>query len=57
MVRDPREHPEAIIPDLRTDPVARFNKEQVAPAYGSIWKQCYFKTGDDYYPEAAQWDV
>jgi predicted CXXCH cytochrome family protein len=58
VVRDPREHPEAIIPDLAKDPIAKFTKEQVAFVYGSVWKQRYFtKIGDDYFPEPAQWDV
>jgi predicted CXXCH cytochrome family protein len=58
VVRDPREHPEAIIPDLSTNKIAKFTKEQVALVYGSLWKQRYFtKIGDDYYPEPAQWDV
>ncbi len=58
VVRDPREHPDAIIPDLATNKVAPFKKEQVAFVYGSIWKQRYFtKVGDDYFPLAAQWDV
>jgi predicted CXXCH cytochrome family protein len=58
VVRDPREHPEAILPDLATNTVAKFKKEQVALVYGSIWKQRYFtKIGDDYFPEPAQWDV
>ena len=58
VVRDPREHPEAIIPDLATDPLAKFTKDQVALVYGSVWKQRYFtKIGDDYFPEPAQWDV
>ena len=58
VVRDPREHPDAIIPDLATDTVAKFTKDQVAFVYGSIWKQRYFtKIGDDYFPEPAQWDV
>lgn len=58
VVRDPREHPEAIIPDLATNKVAPFAKEQVALVYGSIWKQRYFtKVGDDLYPLAAQWDI
>ena len=58
VVRDPREHPEAIIPNLASDPIAKFSKEQVALVYGSIWKQRYFtRVGDDYYPEPAQWDV
>jgi len=54
VVRDPREHPEAIIPDLATDPIAKFTKDQVALVYGSVWKQRYFtKIGDDYFPEPA----
>jgi predicted CXXCH cytochrome family protein len=58
VVRDPREHPEAIIPDLSTNTIAKFTKEQVALVYGSLWKQRYFtKIGDDYFPEPAQWDV
>jgi predicted CXXCH cytochrome family protein len=58
VVRDPRTHPDAIIPDLRTNPLTKFTREQVALVYGSIWKQRYFtKLGDDYFPEPAQWDV
>ena len=58
VVRDPREHPEAIIPDLATNSIAKFTKDQVALVYGSVWKQRYFtKRGDDYFPEPAQWDV
>jgi predicted CXXCH cytochrome family protein len=58
VVRDPREHPDAIIPDLKTNDVAKFAVDQVALVYGSIWKQRYFtKVGDDYYPLPAQWDI
>lgn len=58
VIRDPREHPEAIIPDLTTDTVAKFSKDQVAFVYGSVWKQRYFtKVGKDYFPLSAQWDV
>jgi mono/diheme cytochrome c family protein len=58
VVRDPREHPDAIFPNLASDPFAKFSKDQVALVYGSIWKQRYFtRIGDDYYPEPAQWDV
>jgi len=59
VVHDPREHPDAIIPNLATNNVSpKFTKDQVAFVYGSIWKQRYFtKIGDDYFPEAAQWDV
>jgi len=58
VVRDPREHPEAIVPDLSTNNAGpKFTKDQVAFVYGSIWKQRYFtKIGDDYFPEPAQWD-
>ncbi|HEV8410400.1 MAG TPA: c-type cytochrome [Gemmatimonadaceae bacterium] len=58
IVRDPREHPEAIIPNLATNTVAKFTIDQVALVYGQIWKQRYFtKVGDDYFPLDAQWDV
>jgi cytochrome c553 len=59
VVRDPREHPDAITPNLATNNVSpKFTKDQVALVYGSIWKQRYFtKIGDDYFPEPAQWDV
>jgi predicted CXXCH cytochrome family protein len=59
VVRDPREHPEAIIPDLsKPDPLLTFSKDDIALVYGSKWKQRYFKkAGDDYFPLPAQWDV
>lgn len=58
VVRDPREHPDAIIPDLRTNNIAKFTLDQVAFVYGSRWKQRYFtKIGDDYYPLPVQWDI
>lgn len=58
IVRDPREHPEAIIPDLATNTVAKFTKDQIAFVYGRIWKQRYFtKIGDDYFPLPAQWEI
>jgi len=59
VVRDPREHPEAIIPDFsKPDPLLTFTKDDIAFVYGSIWKQRYFKkVGDDYFPFPAQWDV
>ncbi len=59
VVRDPREHPNAIIPNLATNNVSpKFTKDQVAFVYGSVWKQRYFtKIDDDYFPEPAQWDV
>jgi predicted CXXCH cytochrome family protein len=59
VVRDPREHPDAIIPDLsKPDPLVNFSKDDIAFVYGSKWKQRYFKKiGDDYFPISAQWDV
>jgi predicted CXXCH cytochrome family protein len=58
VVRDPKLHPDAIIPDLATNDVAKFTLDQVAFVYGSKWKQRYFtKVGDDYYPLPAQWDI
>jgi predicted CXXCH cytochrome family protein len=58
VVRDPRQHPEAIISDLATNNVAHFTKDQIALVYGSLWKQRYFtKVGDDYFPLPAQWEV
>jgi predicted CXXCH cytochrome family protein len=59
VIRDPREHPDAIIPDLsKPDPLLTFSKDDIAFVYGSKWKQRYFKkTGDDYFPLPAQWDV
>jgi predicted CXXCH cytochrome family protein len=59
VVRDPRQHPDAIIPNLsKPDPLLTFTKDDVAFVYGSRWKQRYFtKIGDDYFPQPAQWDV
>lgn len=57
IVRDPREHPDAITPNLATNNVSKFTKDQVAFVYGSIWKQRYFtKIGDDYFPLPVQWE-
>jgi predicted CXXCH cytochrome family protein len=59
VVRDPKVHPEAITPDLKTpNPLVTFRAEDIAFVYGSKWKQRYFtKIGEDYYPFPAQWDV
>jgi predicted CXXCH cytochrome family protein len=59
VVRDPKEHPDAIIPDFsKPDPLLTFTKDDVAFVYGSGWKQRYFKkVGNDYFPFPAQWDV
>jgi predicted CXXCH cytochrome family protein len=59
VVRDPKTHPDAIIPDLsKPDPLLTFTRNDIAWVYGSKWKQRYFtKIGDDYFPLGAQWDV
>ena len=59
VVRDPHEHPDAIIPDLSTtNTLVTFSTNDIALVYGSKWKQRYFKkVGDDYFPFPAQWDV
>jgi predicted CXXCH cytochrome family protein len=58
VVRDPREHPDAIPPDLATNSVFKFSPGQVAFVYGSMWKQRYFtKVGDDYFPLPVEWDI
>jgi predicted CXXCH cytochrome family protein len=59
VVRDPKQHPDAIIPDLaKADPLVKFTRDQIALVYGSKWKQRYFtKIGDDYFPFPAQWDI
>jgi mono/diheme cytochrome c family protein len=59
VVRDPRQHPDAILPDLtKPDPLITFTKDDIAFVYGSKWKQRYFtRVGDDYYPLPVQWDI
>jgi predicted CXXCH cytochrome family protein len=59
VVRDPKIHPDAILPDLsKPDPLVKFTKDDIAFVYGSKWKQRYFtKKGDDYYVLGAQWDI
>ena len=59
VVRDPKVHPEAIIPDLsKPDPLVKFTAKDIALVYGSHWKQRYFKkAGDTYTPFPVQWDI
>ena len=59
VVRDPKLHPDAIIPDLTMpDALVTFTAEDIALVYGNHWKQRYFKkVGTDYFPLPAQWDV
>ena len=57
IVRDPRQHPDAIIPNLATNNVYKFSKDQVAFVFGSIWKQRYFTNiGDYYFPLPVLWE-
>src|SRR5580692_8391978 len=50
VVLDPKQHPEAVIPDFsKPDPLLTFSLGDVAFVYGSKWKQRYFtKVGDEY---------
>jgi predicted CXXCH cytochrome family protein len=59
VVRDPKAHPDAIIPDLsKPNPLVTFTAKDVAFVYGSHWKQRYFKkAGDTYTPFPVQWDI
>ena len=59
VVRDPRDHPDAILPDLsKENPLVTFKPQDIALVYGSKWKQRYFtKIGEDYFVFPAQWDV
>jgi len=58
VVRDPKSAPDVIIPELSTNTIHPFKKEDVALVYGMRWKQRYFtKVGDDYFPQPVQWDV
>src|ERR1700722_48399 len=59
VVRDPKTHPDAIIPDLtKPDPLVKFTRDDIAFVYGSKWKQRYFtKKGGEYYPLGAPWDI
>lgn len=59
VVRDPREHPDAILADFSNAPsYINFTKGQIAFVYGSIWKQNYFtQVGNEYYPLPGKWDI
>jgi predicted CXXCH cytochrome family protein len=57
VVRDPREHPDAIAADPTHNPVSQFAPSDVSLVYGALWKQRYFvKQGDDYVPLGVQWN-
>jgi predicted CXXCH cytochrome family protein len=59
IVRDPKEHPEAVLGDFAHPTAAvTFKLSDVAFVYGSRYKQRYFtKVGNDYFPLPAQWDI
>jgi len=59
VVTDPKLRPEVVIPDFgKPDPVRTFAIGDVAFVYGGKFKQRYFrKSGDDYFPLPATWDV
>ena len=59
VLKDPREHPEAIVSDFATpNPLVTFTKDQIAFVYGGKYKQRYFtRRGDDLFPLPATWDV
>ncbi|HMD35505.1 MAG TPA: hypothetical protein VKH42_11080, partial [Vicinamibacterales bacterium] len=59
VVRDPKQHPEAFIPDFSIpDPLSRSQRKtsrSFTAASGS--SATLRKVGDDYFPLGAQWDV
>jgi predicted CXXCH cytochrome family protein len=59
VLQDPKQRPQAILGDVsKPNPLVTFAPEDVAFAYGSKWKQRYWKKqGDDYFVLPAQWDV
>ena len=59
VVRDPREHPDAILGDFSAmPPEAKFSRDDIALVYGNVWKQLYFKkVGDDYFVLPGEWDM
>jgi predicted CXXCH cytochrome family protein len=59
VVRDPKQHPEAVEGDFsKPNPLVTFKISDVAFIYGDKWKQRYFyQRGNDYFAYPAQWDV
>src|SRR5205807_7652566 len=59
VLKDPREHPEAILGDFtQASDVRTFTKAQIAFVYGSKYKQRYFtRRGEDLFTLPATWDV
>lgn len=59
VITDPKLRPEVILPDFKKpDPLRNFGVDDIAFVYGGKFKQRYFrKSGDDYFPLPATWDV
>jgi predicted CXXCH cytochrome family protein len=59
VLTDVREHPDAILGDFSTpNPLVTFDRDDIAFAYGSKWKQRYYtRVGDDFFVFPVQWDV
>jgi predicted CXXCH cytochrome family protein len=59
VLRDPKIHPDAFAADPATaPPELRFNKDDVAFVYGSIWKQRFWKkSGDTYIVMPVQYNI
>jgi predicted CXXCH cytochrome family protein len=59
VISDPKLRPEVILPDFtKPDPLRNFGIDDIAFVYGGKFKQRYFrKSGDDYFPLPATWDV
>jgi predicted CXXCH cytochrome family protein len=59
IITDPKVNPRVVLGDFSApNPLVTFKLEDVAFVYGTKWKQRYFiRTGNDYYPANAQWDI
>jgi len=59
IITDPKVDPNVVLGDFsKPNPLVNFRLEDVAFVYGTKWKQRYFiRTGNDFYPANAQWDV
>ena len=58
VVRDPREHPDAIIPDLKTNTVAPLRSIRSPSSTAASGSSATSRgMGDDYYPLPVQWDI
>jgi len=57
VVRDPRESPNVIIPDLSTNKSPSSRRIRSLSSTQPLEAALLHQIGDDYYPEPAQWDV